>query len=47
MTKKEIYKKIREEMRAEQAEYDERTRRLKARIEQLHREAEARRREAS
>jgi hypothetical protein len=42
MKKKEIKRRIREEMRAEQPEYDERTRRLKERIERGRREAQAR-----
>jgi len=47
MKKTEIKKRIREEIRAEQAEYDERTRRLRERIERGLREAQAREREAS
>jgi hypothetical protein len=41
MKKKEIKRRIREEMRDEPA-YDERTRRLKERIERGRREAQAR-----
>jgi hypothetical protein len=47
MTKKEIKRRIREEMRAEQAEYDERTRRLRERIERGRREAQERERASS
>ena len=47
MKKKEIKRRIREEMRAEQAEYDERTRRLKERIERGRGVAQPREREAS
>jgi hypothetical protein len=47
MKRAEIKRHIREEMRAEQAEYDERTRRLKERIERGLREAQDREREAS
>jgi hypothetical protein len=47
MKKKEIKRRIREEMRAEQAEYDERTRRLRERIERGRREAQERERASS
>jgi hypothetical protein len=39
----ETKKKIREEVRADQARYDDVTRRMLERIEQLRRQAEARR----
>jgi hypothetical protein len=47
MSKKETRKRIREEMRADQARYDEVTRRLKERIERGLRDVQERRRESS
>ena len=49
MTQKEVKKRIREEVRADQARYDEVTRRLIERIERGRREAqpEGERRESS
>ena len=44
MSKKDVKRRIREERLAEKAEYDERTRRLKERIERGLREAQERRR---
>jgi hypothetical protein len=48
MASKETKKRIREEVRADQARYDDVTRRMLARIEELRKSAQAReRREAS
>ena len=48
MASKETKTKIREEVRADQARYDDLTRRMQERIEELRREAqEAERRESS
>lgn len=47
MSKKERKKRIYEQIRAEQAEYDEQTRRLKERIAHHRSRAEAERRRAS
>jgi hypothetical protein len=47
MKKKERKKKIFEELRAEQPQFDDLTRRLRERLEQHRRQAEGRRREAS
>jgi hypothetical protein len=47
MSKRETKKRIREEMRAEQAEYDARTRRLRERIEYLRQKVQARERATS
>ena len=48
MASKETKRKIREEVRADQARYDEVTRRMKERIEQLRRQAQpTERRESS
>ena len=43
MSKKDLKRKIREEMRADQARYDETTRRLKERIERGREQAHERR----
>jgi hypothetical protein len=47
MSKKETKKRIRDEIRAEQAEYDARTRRLEARIDYLRQKIQERDRAAS
>ena len=47
MTRKEVKKKIREEVRADQARYDDVTRRMLAKIEELRRRAQDTRRESS
>ena len=47
MSKRKTKNRIREEMRAEQAEYDARTRRLKERIEYLAQKIQERERAAS
>ena len=47
MTRKEVKKKIREEFRADQARYDDVTRRMLAKIEELRRRAQDTRRESS
>jgi hypothetical protein len=47
MTRKEVKRKIREEVRADQARYDEVTRRMLAKIEELRRRSQESRRESS
>jgi hypothetical protein len=50
MTRKEVKKRIREEVRADQARYDDLTRRMREKIEELRRrsqDAEDTRRESS
>lgn len=47
MTRKEVKKRIREEVRADQARYDDVTRRMLERIEELRQRAERARRESS
>jgi hypothetical protein len=50
MTRKEVKKRIREEVRADQARYDDLTRRMREKIEELRRrsqDAEGTRRESS
>ena len=47
MTRKEVKKKIREEVRADQARYDDVTRRMLEKIEELRRRAQDTRRESS
>jgi hypothetical protein len=47
MTRKEVKKKIHEEVRADQARYDDVTRRMLAKIEELRRRAQDTRRASS
>jgi hypothetical protein len=47
MTRKEVKKKIREEVRADQARYDDVMRRMLEKIEELRRRAQDTRRESS
>jgi hypothetical protein len=47
MTRKEVKKRIREEVRADQARYDDLTRRMREKIEELRRRSQDARRESS
>lgn len=47
MTRKEVKRKIREEVRADQARYDDVTRRMLEKIEELRRRSQDSRRESS
>lgn len=47
MTRKEVKRKIREEVRADQARYDDVTRRMLEKIEELRRRSQESRRESS
>jgi hypothetical protein len=47
MTRKEVKRKIREEVRKDQARYDDVTRRMLERIEELRRRSQRGRRESS
>ena len=47
MTRKEVKRKIREEVRADQARYDDVTRRMLEKIEELRRRSQEPRRESS
>jgi hypothetical protein len=47
MTRKDVKKRIREEVRADQARYDDLTRRMREKIEELRRRSQDARRESS